>query len=327
MPELPEVETLKLGLQKYVVGKKIVGVDVIDPKLLSGNPKDIIGSEITDVKRYAKGVVVELDNNFAIAFHIKLTGQLIYRNKTNKDLEVMKPVPSKVPNKFTRVVFHLVGHPEPLSHSDPELVSGEESQGELREGSKKDSSPTAQNDKEESFLYFQEVRGFAWMKILKLSEVKSLPFFKTLGPEPIPSPGSGTPKLTLEMFQEVVLKSNLPIKVLLMDQQKIGGIGNIYANDALFDAHIDPRRKAKSLNSKEIETLFESILKVLKNGMKYRGSSELNFVDVLGQLGEYQKHFLVYGRKNRPCIRNDGGMIEKVYLGGRGTFFCTVCQK
>ncbi|HVZ66641.1 MAG TPA: DNA-formamidopyrimidine glycosylase, partial [Patescibacteria group bacterium] len=164
------------------------------------------------------------------------------------------------------------------------------------------------------------------MKILKTDELKTLPFFKSLGPEPIPSPGSGTPLLTLPIFEAIVKKSNLPIKVLLMDQQKIGGIGNIYANDACFAAHIDPRRKAKTLTDDEIKTLFDSILKVLEKAMKYRGSSELNFVDVLGQLGEYQKHFLVYGRKGKPCTRADGGTVEKIYLAGRGTFYCTVCQ-
>jgi formamidopyrimidine-DNA glycosylase len=288
MPELPEVETLKLGLQKYVVGKKITDANVIDPRLVSGSVKDITGAKIKDVKRYAKGIVLELSNGNSIAFHIKLTGQLIYRDEANKDLEVMKPTPSKVPNKFTRVNIVL--------------------------------------DKS-SHLYFQEVRGFAWMKILKTSELKSLPFFKTLGPEPIPSPRSGTPLLTLELFETIVKKSNIPIKVLLMDQQKIGGIGNIYANDGCFEAKIDPRRRAKSLDNKEIKTLFDSLLTVLKKAIKYRGSSELNFVDVLGQKGEYQKHFLIYGRKNKPCLREDGGLVEKVYLGGRGTFYCTKCQK
>lgn len=300
MPELPEVETLKLGLQKYVVGRTITDVNVIDPSLVTGEVKDIIGAKIKGVKRYAKGLVLELSNGNAIAFHIKLTGQLIYRDKKNKDLEVLKPSPSKVPNKFTRVIIEL---------SDSPI---RQAQGE---------------NKEISFLYFQEVRRFAWMKILPLEKLKELPFFKTLGPEPIPSPGSGTPKLTESLFEKIVMSSNLSIKVLLMEQKKIGGIGNIYANDACFEAKIDPRRKAKTLDTKEIKTLFESLLKVLKNGIKYRGSSELNFVDILGQKGEYQNHFLIYGRKNKPCRREDGGIIEKVYLGVRGTFFCAKCQK
>lgn len=287
MPELPEVETLKLGLKKYVVGKTIVKVDVMDSKLVTGDTENIIDAKVTDAKRYAKGLVLELDNKFVIAFHIKLTGQLIYRDEKNKDMEVLKPSPSKVPNKWTRVDIVLSGN---------------------------------------SHLYFQEVRRFAWMKILPQKELKELSFFKSLGPEPIPSPGSKTPKLTLELFEKIVAGSNLPIKTLLMEQKKIGGVGNIYANDACFDAKIDPRRKAKTLTNSEIKALYTSLIKVLENGIKYRGSSELNFVDILGQKGEYQNHFLIYGRKGKECRREDGGIIEKVYLGGRGTFYCTKCQ-
>ena len=112
-----------------------------------------------------------------------------------------------------------------------------------------------------------------------------------------------------------------------MEQTKIGGIGNIYANDGCFEAKIDPRRKAKTLDDKEIRALYDALLAVLQKAMKYRGSSELNFVDVLGQKGEYQNHFLIYGRKNKPCLREDGGVVQKIYLGGRGTFFCETCQK
>lgn len=244
MPELPEVETIKLGLQKYVVGKTIESVEVLDSKLLTGNPKLVVGSRVLDVRRYAKGIVIDLSNHYSIAFHIKLTGQLIFRDEKTRDLEVMKPTPAKVPNKFTRVILRLSSNSE---------------------------------------LYFQEVRGFAWMKIIKTDELKTLPFFKTLGPEPIPSPGSGAPLLTLPLFENIVKKSKLPIKVLLMEQKKIGGIGNIYANDSCFDAKIGPRRKANTLTDKEIKTLFDSILKVLEKAFEYRGSSELNFVDVLGQ--------------------------------------------
>lgn len=293
MPELPEVETLKLGLQKYLIGHKIEDIDVRDPHLLSGDPKDILGAKFKDVRRYAKGIVLDLDNKYSIAVHIKLTGQLIFRNPEMKDKVVEKPTPKPVPNEWTRVVFKLA-------------ASGK------REA--------------DSFLYFQEVRGFAWMKILKTDEVMNLPFFKALGPEPIPSPGTETPKLTEVMLEKLASKSRLAIKVLLMDQKRIGGIGNIYANDSLFDAGIDPRRPANSLSSAELKKLYKSIIKVLETGFKYRGSSELNYVNVLGEKGEYQKHALVYGKKNKPCIKC-GNTVQKIYLGGRGTFFCTNCQK
>lgn len=287
MPELPEVETLKLGLQKYIVGKKILSVLVKDRKVFSGDEKNAVGATIIAIRRFAKGIVIDLDNNYSFAIHIKLTGQLIFRDEKIKDLLVLRPSPQKVPNAFTRVTLVLSG---------------------------------------KSFLYFNEVRGFAWMKLLKTKDVLMLPFFKSLGPEAIAT-SSSKQALTLPLFESIVHKSNVAIKPFLMDQAKIGGVGNIYANDACFAAKIDPRRKAKILSKAEIQTLFDSLLQVLKKALHYRGSSELNFVDVLGKLGEYQKHMLVYGRKGKPCMRDDGGVIEKIKLTGRGTYFCDKCQK
>ncbi len=194
---------------------------------------------------------------------------------------VSKPSPQKVPNAFTRVTFVL-------------------------------------SDK--SFLYFNEVRGFAWMKLLKINEVLKIPFFKSLGPEAIAT-SSSKQALTLPLFQSLVQKSSVAIKPFLMDQAKIGGVGNIYANDACFAAKIDPRRKAKTLSKAEIQTLFDSLVQVLKKALHYRGSSELNFVDVLGKLGEYQKHMLVYGRKGKPCLREDSGVIQKYILADEAHSF------
>ena len=106
----------------------------------------------------------------------------------------------------------------------------------------------------------------------------------------------------------------------------MGGVGNIYANDGLFLAGIDPRRKAKELKSQEVKKLYSSLLEVLKRGLKYGGASELAFVDALGQEGGYQKYFLVYGQEGEPCP-NRNGIIRKIKLGGRGTYFCEKCQR
>ena len=112
-----------------------------------------------------------------------------------------------------------------------------------------------------------------------------------------------------------------------MDQSKIGGIGNIYANDALYEAKIDPRRPSKSLDKKEIKALYDAIIKVLEKSLNVGGASELSYVNILGQTGNYQNHTLVYGKKGENCKRQDGGIIERIVLGGRGTFFCRVCQR
>ena len=153
-----------------------------------------------------------------------------------------------------------------------------------------------------------------------------MPFFKEMGPEPFTNTDLGQKKLTLGDFRVIILKSGLPIKVLLMDQKKIGGIGNIYANEALFEARVNPKRKAKELNESEIKKLYEAIFKVIKRGLEFGGSSDENFVNVLGEEGKYQQHFLIYGKKGQKCP-NCKGTIKKIILSGRGTYFCPACQK
>ena len=287
MPELPEVETIKLGLQKYVVGKTIVNVEIRLKKMLNGDPKSIIGAKVLDVRRLGKGLILDLNNGYSIAIHVKLTGQLIYRGpEIPKNTKLSKKVGLALPNKFTHVIFKL----------------------------------KSQNSKvEDAHLYYNDLRQFGWIKILKTDEIKTLPFFKEMGPEPFKD-------LSLDVFKQIVGKGNTAIKVLLMDQKKISGIGNIYANEALFDAKIHPERKAKDLSDKEIEILYNSILKVLKIGLETGGASELQYVNVLGEEGSYQNHFLVYAQDGKPCPRKNG-TIKKIMLGGRGTYFCEQCQR
>ena len=116
-------------------------------------------------------------------------------------------------------------------------------------------------------------------------------------------------------------------KILFLDDQHFfAGIGNIYANDALFLAEVDPRRKGKTLTDEEAQSLFKAIHEVIKNSLNYGGSSDENFVNVLGQEGNYQNHTLVYGKKGEKCSIC-GATIEKIQLGGRGTYFCPRHQK
>lgn len=280
MPELPEVETIRLGLRKYLVGHKIEGVEVRLRRIFSGDEKNIVGAKIIDVKRFGKGLVIELDDGYSIAAHIKLTGQFVYRDSTTLKFKLSPKVGKEIPNKFTHFILEL--------------------------------------DKK-AFLYYNDIRQFGWIKIVQSSKLKDQSFFKDLGPEPFKD-------LTLNVFEKIIKSSNVAIKPLIMDQKKIGGIGNIYANDGLFDAQIDPRCKAKTLTDSEIKKLYESLLKVLKKGLENGGASELNYVNALGQEGKYQHHFLAYAQDGKPCSRCKA-IIKKIFLGGRGTYFCPVCQR
>jgi len=148
-----------------------------------------------------------------------------------------------------------------------------------------------------SRLFFNDMRAFGWMKI---GDVPRLP------------PDVVDKEFTLQLFKELVSGSKRAIKLVLMDQKKIGGVGNIYANDGLFLAKIDPKKMASSLDNNEIERLHKAIKKVINKGILLAG--------------KYQNYFLVYGREGEKCKRC-GEEIKKFKLGGRGTYWCLKCQK
>ena len=282
MPELPEVETIRIGLEKYLVNHRIERVDIKTPKIFSGNKKDILGSKIIKIRRFAKVLSIDLSNDYSIIVHVKLTGQLIYRGPNLKNPpDLSLKVTEGISGKHTHVIFKL--------------------------------------DKK-GFLYYNDVRKFGWIKLIKTLDLLKTGFIGKLGPEPFNG-------LTFEVFEEILKKSKTKIKVLLMDQTKIGGIGNIYANDALWLSKVNPKTISNTISDVKKKDLYNAILKVLKEGIKRGGASELSFVTPDGTEGKYQEHFLVYGQDKKTCPRCKKEKIKKVKLGGRGTYYCPNCQK
>jgi len=167
-------------------------------------------------------------------------------------------------------------------------------------------------------LRFADSRKFGWFRLLK-DEKELQKILSEFGPEPFDD-------LNLVLFKKILSTNRQPIKLVLMDQQKIAGVGNIYANEALFLAGIDPRRAANKVSEKETEKLYHSLEEVLKAGLRYRGASDQYYLDALGQKGAYQEHFLVYGRQGQKCP-NCSGLVKRITVGGRGTFYCPACQK
>ena len=276
MPELPEVETIRRGLEKSLVGHVIVDVEIRLAKQFVGEKKDIVGARVVGVNRHGKGLVIDLDNGYSLAIHVKMTGQLVVGSWE------MVVGNNKYPNKWTHVIFKFKS---PVKYF---------------------------------FLYYSDVRQFGWIKVVKSSELKVLGFFRDLGEEPLRD-------LTRERFFEIVGRSRMPIKLLSMDQRKIAGIGNIYANDALFVAKIHPRRVSLDLTEMEKAALFDGVEEVLRRGIEAGGASEWNYVNAFGEKGGYQNFFQVYNREGELCGKC-GGRIEKIKMGGRGTFYCPRCQ-
>ncbi len=271
MPELPEVETIRRGLSKLIIGREILAIETDSSKQLQPSPakvrKGVVGATIKAVKRRAKLLQLFLSNGKILAIHLKLTGRLLVRKKG---------IPR---DDWQRVTLFLSGNKE---------------------------------------LRFTDLRKFGWLKLVENEEglEKLLAAF---GPEPLDD-------FNLPRFQAVLASSSQPIKIVLMNQKKIAGIGNIYANEALFVAKIDPRQPANKISQKEEKRLYLAIEKVLKAGIKYRGASHQYYLDVLGHRGSYQEHFLVYGRQGKACPKC-GEKIKKIKVGGRGTYFCPKCQR
>jgi formamidopyrimidine-DNA glycosylase len=163
---------------------------------------------------------------------------------------------------------------------------------------------------------FNDTRLFGELRII--DNWQDLKFIKELGPEPF--------DLTGDKFSEILGKRKTKIKILLMDQKIISGIGNLYANEALFRARINPSHTANSLSKKEKEKLFSEIKKVLHEAIRCGGSSIDQYVRVSGEPGNYAKYHKVYGRENKPCL-GCKGKVKRISLGGRGTYFCPACQK
>ncbi len=284
MPELPEVETIRLGLQKQILGLQIKDIEVLATKTFPNDPKPLIGQTITGVWRRAKVLGIDLTGNLTLIFHLKMTGQVIYDDGQRR-LSGGHPTADmrdEMPNKSTRVIFSLT---------------------------------------DGSHIYFNDQRKFGWVKVIATDQIDQHDFLKGLGPEPLDK------KFTVEVLKERVSKrKSMPIKVAIMEQQLIAGVGNIYASEACFDAGIDPRRKVATITDEEYQKLHQGIISSLKDGIKYGGSSRAHYVNSEGEKGLFLDYAYVYGRDGDLC-KKCGTVIHKTKLAGRGTFYCPTCQK
>ena len=165
-------------------------------------------------------------------------------------------------------------------------------------------------------LDFNDNRLFGELRIV--DDWRKMKFIKELGPEPF--------DITAKQFKQMLANKKTKIKVLILDQKFISGIGNLYANETLFRAKIDPARPANSLSNKETALLFKEIKDTLQEAIHYKGSSVDQYVQVSGKPGNYVQFHKVYDRAGEKCFKC-GGTIKRISLAGRGTYFCPVCQK
>jgi formamidopyrimidine-DNA glycosylase len=165
-------------------------------------------------------------------------------------------------------------------------------------------------------VYFRDPRKFGVMKMV--ADTKEID--AKLGPEPLDE------DFTLQYFSEGLAKRTAPVKAFILEQKFIAGVGNMYADEALFAAGIDPRRAANSLKKTEIKRLYTAIREVIAAGIKYGGASVVTYYHPDGSVGTAHEHFNVAHNQKKICVVC-GGPVERIVVRGRGTYYCPRCQK
>jgi formamidopyrimidine-DNA glycosylase len=168
-------------------------------------------------------------------------------------------------------------------------------------------------------LFLRDQTGFSRARLLDADELEER--LSSLGPEPL-NAGFG-----VEYLRETLGSRRAQIKPLILDQKLISGIGNIYADEILFDARLHPRRKANTLSAREWEALYAAIRENLAAGVEHRGTTVRLYKDVLGRPGEHQNYLRVFERHGKPCPSACGGVVVRESVGGRPTHYCPECQR
>ena len=312
MPELPEVETVRRGLANLLPGRTVLRTTTIDsPKSFPNAPNDVgqflHEATIVGVRRRAKVLIIDLSSEYSLVVHLKMTGQLVFRGEDKvknleygiRNLEVKISETSEPPTSFAG------GHP------NDSLV-----------GKLPDRSTRVQIDfTDGSHLFFNDQRKFGWIKLVPTTMVEQMPFFQKVGPEPL------DPKTKSEEFiQRVRRRSGSMIKPVILDQAVIAGVGNIYADECLWAAHIHPETRSGELSDEQLNTLFIELVKILQLSIDQGGSTDRNYVDAEGRKGNYLKFANVFRREGQACHRHPDQEILKIRVAGRGTHICPVCQ-
>lgn len=288
MPELPEVETVRTGLQRLLPGRVIAGVEHDTAKSFPNAEADVeeflIGASVVAVARRAKVLLIELNSKYSLVVHLKMTGQLVFRSSSER---------------------FGAGHP-----SDS-LV------GELPDRSTRVTVTFADGSR----LFFNDQRKFGWMRLIPTAEVVNLDFFKKVGPEPLAADFTWQ-----DMKERLMRRKNTGIKAALLDQTVIAGVGNIYADECLWGAKVHPATLVRDLTDTKFKLLHTSLRDILELSISKGGSTDQHYVDAEGKRGSYLTFANVFRREGKACPRC-GTIIIKSRVAGRGTHTCPHCQK
>lgn len=274
MPELPEVETIRRGLEN-LVSKKIIKIFRSDKKLRitsSLNLHGLIDKKISEIKRCARYLIIRFSDKTSLIIHLGMSGKLTHKKE-----------------------FLRLRHDHLACQFD-----------------------------DDSWLIFNDARRFGFVDLVKNENLKKHKMLSGLGLEPL------SDDFNFSYLKEKLRSKKMNIKTTMMDNEIVGGIGNIYINESLFEAGISPLRSASSLQEKEIKKLISSIKKIIRKAIRLGGSSISDYVDSNGNVGNFQNSFKVYGRTDKrlagKCLHCKN-LIKRIVQNGRASFYCPQCQK
>lgn len=271
MPELPEVETTRMGIEPHVLGQKIVAISIRQHRLRWPIPAELSrllpGQKISQVSRRGKYLILRCQSLHLI-LHLGMSGSL-------------------------RLVTATTAH-QKHDHVDIELSNG-------------------------YLLRFTDPRRFGAL-LYCLEDPQQHELLRHLGPEPLSQDFSG------EYLFLCARKKKTPVKNFIMDARTVVGVGNIYANEALYLAQVDPRRAAGRISAQRYQRLAGHIKGVLASAIEKGGTTLKDFVGGDGKPGYFQQQLCVYGRGGEPCLACDRALKE-IRIGQRSTVYCSSCQK
>src|ERR1700755_2324889 len=299
MPELPEVETVRRGLQPVMEGSKIVKAETRRKDLRFPFQRDFVarltGQTVTGLGRRAKYVMSDLASGDVLLMHLGMSGSF----------RVLKEEDEKTPGQFHHPRSGDRAHDHVVFH----MSSG-------------------------AAVVFNDPRRFGYMKIIARNALEHELLLSGLGPEPLGN------EFDAAMLARSCANKKTSLKAALLDQRVVAGLGNIYVCEALYRAHLSPRRLAATLATKKTKgtpggeptdhakRLVGAIHTVLNQAIKAGGSSLRDHRQTSGELGYFQHSFQVYGREGKKCESPGcGGIVRRFTQNGRSTFWCPKCQK
>ena len=287
MPELPEVETVRRGLERLIIGKVVKKVAHDTPKGFPNSGGDVkeflIGAKVLTVRRRAKVLLIDLSSEYSLVIHLKMTGQLVFVGEERFGAgHPSESLVGQLPDKSTRVTF------------------------DFEDGSK---------------LFFNDQRKFGWVRLIPTVEVPNINFMKKVGPEPLETDFSWQ-----EFAERFKRRAKTSIKAALLDQTVVAGVGNIYADESLWGAKIHPKRLVGSITKAEFKSLYTELREVMNLAIEKGGSSNHTYINAEGKKGSYMDFARVFRREGQMCPRHPNVEIIKFKAAGRGTHICPVCQ-